>query len=238
MALNGPPALSCLLGGEIFNLMSTQKSSNVRGPRGREIVITGWERGSGSLARRGSHALSAPSTGLTQACQSASPVWSLQGSQDFQDASVPPPFLVWRLAPSPARWSPLAISLLGALALPKSHPPQAFDPRQLEPPTSNSRNTSQCNNTSPSRCWGGKVSRDARALTPSSSRSSAPSPPIVSRPSGLGSGAAHRRARPLSSSSSASSPGSSSSSSASSPRNGPHPWPLSESLGTGPVPSA
>lgn len=161
-----------------------------------------------------------------------------KGPKTFKTLLFLPPFLVWRLAPSPARWSPLAISLLGALALPKSHPPQAFDPRQLEPPTSNSRNTSQCNNTSPSRCWGGKVSRDARALTPSSSRSSAPSPPIVSRPSGLGSGAAHRRARPLSSSSSASSPGSSSSSSASSPRNGPHPWPLSESLGTGPVPSA
>lgn len=238
MALNGPPALSCLLGGEIFNLKSTQKSSIVRGPRGREIVITGWERGSGSLARRGSHALSAPSTGLTQACQSASPVWSLQGSQDFQDASVPPP--LFGLAPGPIA---ATMEPVGHLITRRSRPsqipsPQAFAPRQLEPPTSNSGNTSQCNNTSPSRCWGGKVSRDARALTPSSSRSSAPSPPIVSRPSGLGSGAAHRPARPLSSSSSASSPGSSSSSSASSPRNGPPPWPLSESLGTGPVPSA
>lgn len=173
--------------------------------------------------------------GLTQACQSASPGWSLQGPKTSRTLLCLPLFGLVP-PPSPARWSPFAISLSRRPRPPRSasnNPPVANSN-----PTSNSRNTSQCNNTSPPRCWGGKVSRGARALTPSSSRSSAPSPPTVSRPPGLGSGAAHRPARPSSSSSSASSPGSSSSSSASSPRNGPHPWPLSESRDMGPAPSA
>lgn len=133
MALNGPPALSCLLGGEIFNPKSTQKSSNVRGPRGREIVITGWERRSGSLARRGSHALSAPSTGLTQACQSASPVWSLQGSQDFQGASVPPP--LFGLAPGPIAGT---MEPVGHLITRRSRPSQIPSPPGLRPSIANS----------------------------------------------------------------------------------------------------
>lgn len=146
------------------------------------------------------------------------------------------PFLVWSPPPIAGTMEPVCHLITRRPRPPRSasnNPPVANSN-----PTSNSRNTSQCNNTSPPRCWGGKVSRAALALTPSSSRSSAPLPPTVSRPPGLGSGAAHRPARPLSSSSSASSPGSSSSSSASSPRNGPHPWPLSEFRDTGPAPSA
>lgn len=199
------------------------------------MVITGWGRGSGPLARRGSHALSAPSTRPHPGVSVGFTRVESPGSQDVQDASVPPPF--WSGPPPIAGTMEPVCHLITR----RPRPPRSASnnpPVANSNPTSNSRNTSQCNNTSPPRCWGGKVSRGARALTPSSSRSSAPSPPTVSRPPGLGSGAAHRPARPSSSSSSASSPGSSSSSSASSPRNGPHPWPLLESRDMGPAPSA
>lgn len=199
------------------------------------MVITGWGRGSGPLARRGSHALSAPIHKASPRRVSRLHQGGVSRVPRRPGRFCGSPFLVW----SP----PIAGTMEPVCHLITRHPRPPRSASNSPPvansnPTSNSRNTSQCNNTSPPRCWGGMVSRGARALTPSSSRSSAPSPPTVSRPPGLGSGAAHRPARPSSSSSSALSPGSSSSSSASSPRNGPHPWPLSESRDMGPAPSA